>query len=588
MKFLPFRVLFSLAFALLLVGIMIGLFAHLNQAQASEGALKNHPYVSAMPNIPVTIIFWHQHTKSREAFLQQLVDEFNAGNSYQITVIAEYGGSYGDIYNKLIALFRNGGALPNIVVSYSNQFSEYARYGKVHFLNEYIADPTIGLTDTVDFLPGVLDYYRLDEYGDQIAGLQNGRSIEVMYYNAELLAGAGLGTPTTWAAFEHACQATTSAGISGTVISVDASRFATWLWSRGGELLSSDSDHARFAEQLGIDALLVFQRLIGGGYARLVQAYYEDMTAFGMGETVFTFGSSAGIPYYRMAMEGGANDAWGVTHVPAVAGYEVVDSYGAGQGILAHNEVEDRAAWIFIKWLADTEQTARWSALSGYFPVRISATTHPSITQKLASDPQYTQAYNLMPLGRSEPGVRGYDSIRGMINTAMYATLRDGQEVTSTLQTASASADELLDESGPESAVIPPAGGEFIYTNTQDLQVVVQFPPGSFALTQTVSYVPLNDLPTDGLAFALLPETTFSQPVTITIHYRDEDLTGMDEAHLMLYSYDWSAGLWIDATPCGGYWRDLANNILQAMVCHFSDYAMLGWANWIYLPVVLR
>ncbi|HRY16338.1 MAG TPA: extracellular solute-binding protein, partial [Candidatus Competibacteraceae bacterium] len=189
--------------------------------------------------------------------------------------------------------------------------------------------------------------------------------------------------------------------------------FATWLWSRGGELLSDDFNTARFDEQPGIDSLLLFQRLINGGYARLPLVAYEDMAAFGNGQTGFTFGSSAAIPYYREAMNNGTNDAWGVTHVPSIPGNEVINSYGAGQGIIHHNDLADQASWLFIKWLAERDQTARWAAVSGYFPVRISAATHVSMTEKLASDPQYAQAYNLLNLGRSEPGIRGYDAIRG-------------------------------------------------------------------------------------------------------------------------------------------------------------------------------
>jgi multiple sugar transport system substrate-binding protein len=537
---------------------------------------------------PVTITYWHQNSGDREAAINTLIDEFNATNPFSITVVGEYAGSYGEIYNQVIDGLQNDGFLPNVVVAYPNSFADFARYGQVRFLDDYFNDPTIGITDTADFYAGVLDYYRLGEYGDQLVGLQSGRSIEIMFYNADLLANEGLTIPATWEAFETACISMTSETVSGTIVGTDTSRFATWLWSRGGELLSADLNTARFDEQPGIDSLQFFQDLIQAGYARLPAVPYEELGAFGSGQVGFTFGSSSGIPFYRDSMENGANNAWGVAPVPSVPGSEVVDSYGAGQGILHHNEVSDRASWLFIKWLAEREQTARWAAISSYFPVRASAATHISMTIKMAEDPQYAQAFNLLSLGRSEPGIRGYDAIRGMINDAVVDTLQNGADVTATLQAAASQADALLATSGPDSMVIPPTGGTLTYSNTQGVSATVQFPDGALVVTETVSYVPLSDLPTDGLAFALVPNLTFSQPVTITLHYRDEDIIGMDENSLKLYNYDWSLNAWVDADPCGGYVRESDANMLQAAVCHFSDYGAMDWAYKIFLPLAVK
>ena len=120
-----------------------------------------------------------------------MIDELDP-NPYSITVVGEYAGLYNDIYAKIIDALQNDGFLPNVVVAYPNSFADFARYGGVRFLDDYYNDPTIGITDTTDFYPGVLNYYQLGEYGGRLAGIQNGRSIEVMYYNADLLAAVGL------------------------------------------------------------------------------------------------------------------------------------------------------------------------------------------------------------------------------------------------------------------------------------------------------------------------------------------------------------------------------------------------------------
>jgi ABC-type glycerol-3-phosphate transport system substrate-binding protein len=577
----------ALGLVLPLVLVAIVLVCMLTLAHAPARALLPAAAPDGLGD-PVTVVFWHSYTGDREARMQALIDEFNATNPYSVTVVGEYAGSWIEIRDNVLLGIQAGGPLPNLVMGYPTLLSVLARHGAVRFLDSYLNDPTLGITDTADLQPGVLDYYRLIQYGNQLAGLQYGISIEAMFYNADLLAGAGLNVPQTWEAFESSCISLTTETVSGTIPGMDASRFATWLWSRGGQLLSDDGSHARFQEQPGIDSLLTFQQLVQGRYARLPQEQYEEIAAFGNGQVAMIFGSTSGIPYIRTAMGQGAGNDWGASRVPALPGHEVVDSYGAGAGIIHHDEDADRGAWLFLRWLVDRQQTARWAAASGYFPVRISAETHISMTQKLADDPQYAEAYALLPLSRSEPGVRGYETVRSFLKDAMFEILANGAEVTRTLQSAAAEVDAFLLESAPESTPITPEGGTLVYTGTEEYSATVEFPAGAMAVTETVTYIPLDDLPSDGLAFALVPNLTFSEPVTITLHYRDSDVQGMDEDELKLYLFDWAIHSWVDADPCGGYVRDPQNNILQAKVCHFSDYTLDDRPFKIYLPVTVR
>lgn len=537
------------------------------------------------PATPVTITFWDPYG-GVQLYMLQLIDEFNSTNTFGITVQRQYAGNYTDIHNSVIAGLRSGGPLPNLVVAYPNSFADFARYGAVRFLDDYLADPVIGITNTADIIPAVLDYYRLPQYGNQLAGLQYGRSVGVMYYNATLLISESVAIPATWDDFRTACISLTTTAVSGTVLTTDASTFALWLWTSGGELLTADSRGARFQEQPGITILSLLQDLVNQHCARTPTGTGEEQQAFGKGQAGFVFQSSAAIPFYRASMNSGAKHAWGITRAPAIPGHEAVNSFGAGAGILHESDDKDRAAWIFLSWLTEREQTARWAVRSGYFPVRISATSHPSMTQKLASDAQYAQAFTFLPLGRTEPGARGYSDIRVTLGTAVSNILKNGANVTGTLQATGVQADATLARLGPASNAISSGGGTLVYSNMQGVSATVQFPAG--VISQTVSYVPLDDLPTPALGFALVPSLTFSQPVTLTLHYRDSDVAGMDEGALRLYNYNWPTASWSPADPCGGYVRDPANNSLQAIICHFSDYALKDWLHNLYLPIALK
>ena len=73
--------------------------------------------------------------------------------------------------------------------------------------------------------------------------------------------------------------------------------------------------------------------------------------------------------------------------------------------------------------------------------------------------------------------------------------------------------------------------------------------------------------------------------MTLTVNYADEDVWGIDESSMMLYY--WNGSQWVDAEPCGGYMRDLTNNVLQVGICKLGDYVLLAERQFlIHLPTV--
>jgi hypothetical protein len=71
---------------------------------------------------------------------------------------------------------------------------------------------------------------------------------------------------------------------------------------------------------------------------------------------------------------------------------------------------------------------------------------------------------------------------------------------------------------------------------------------------------------------------SFAAPVTITIHYSDDDIAGLDESTLRIVY--WTGTAWAETAdtcvPPSGYVRDLANNVLSVAACHLTEFAMVG------------
>lgn len=407
-----------------------------------------------------TIAFWHQHTRDREVALQEIVADFNAQNPWGITVEAEYQGGYGDIFQKMLPILGTDSA-PNLVVAYQNQAATYALADGMSDLTPFVESERWGLSDEeqADFFPG---FYRADvfpSFDAQRFGFPPNRSMEVMYYNTDWLAElreAGAisfdGPPSSPEQFrEAACVATetpfseaTSEGAIGYELSTDASRFASWTFAFGGNVYDYDADRYSYDAPGAVEAMSFLQGLFDDGCATVVTESYGDQTNFGAGRTLFTVGSSSGLPFYQSAVDEGAGHAWGVAAIPHTTDTPVMNIYGASVSVPSgHSAEADLATWLFVKHYTSPAVQAIWTRASNYFPVRQSVAAE--LDGYFEENPAFESAFSLLPYGASEPPVPGYDFVRDMIEAEM-AAIMSGADVEDTLELATREANLILDD----------------------------------------------------------------------------------------------------------------------------------------------
>jgi parallel beta-helix repeat protein len=154
-----------------------------------------------------------------------------------------------------------------------------------------------------------------------------------------------------------------------------------------------------------------------------------------------------------------------------------------------------------------------------------------------------------------------------------------------------------------KTAVDPAIGARIVFTDTQGHPTTIDIPAGAITYTQavTLAYTPIEeevDAP-QGFAFghhafelsAYIGHTPlsglrFSPPLTVTIHYGDDDVAGMNEEELMLRYWDGSAWSEDGITVVE---RNTGANYVVFTVAHLSNFALFGSATGkIYLPLVLR
>lgn len=427
-------------------------------------AAQELPYDSVDPT-GATVVFWHQHTREREAELMRLVADFNETNEWGITVEASNQGGYGDIFQKMnLGLAGGGEELPGLVVAYQNQAATYQLVDGLVDINLMLNSEVWGLSEEeqADFFPAFFNSDVFPTFDNERLGFPPNRSMEVLYYNVdwltELRANGVIsfdGPPATPDQFREAsCAATANpfSGAAGDVaatvgyqIEIDASTIAAWAFAFGGDVFDYEADAYTYDSPATVAAMTMLQEMFAEGCAKGVTERFGDQTAFGQGTTLFTTGSSSGLPFYKSAVEAGSNHAWSVAAIPHTTENPVQNIYGASVSIPRTTPEQELAAWLFVKYYTSPEAQATWAIASQYFPVRASVAESEVMQEVFAADATYKTAFDLLQFGAAEPPVPGYDFVRDMIE-AEVAKILDGAPVEATLAAGTVEANRILAE----------------------------------------------------------------------------------------------------------------------------------------------
>ena len=71
----------------------------------------------------------------------------------------------------------------------------------------------------------------------------------------------------------------------------------------------------------------------------------------------------------------------------------------------SEEEKVQQAAWEFVKWFTEAKQTARWSELTYYMPVRKSAFQEESLKNRIEGNPEIASVYEQLEYATFEPQI---------------------------------------------------------------------------------------------------------------------------------------------------------------------------------------
>ncbi|HEY9076001.1 MAG TPA: extracellular solute-binding protein [Anaerolineaceae bacterium] len=413
---------FSVIAVFMLVAMLLGACG---PAAAPSGATQRD-YEKVDPK-GQTVVWWHNHTKPRDEFLNKIIDDFNKTNQYGVTVKAEYQGSYTDISKKMLPIL-NTPDVPALIVGYQNDFATYQLDGGLIDMNPLVNSKKYGISaeDQKDFFPGFWAQDVNPSFGNARLGFPPNRSMEVLFYNMDWLKQMGYNEPpkTPEQFKEMACKAVknpyakaTAKDPMGYELSIDASRFASWTFAFGGDVFDAKNNKYTYNSEAAVKAWTFIQDLFKSGCATVVSKAYQDQTDFGAGKLLFAVGSSSGLPFYATAVKDGAKHAWSVGALPYTGKEPAMNVYGGSVAIPKSTPEKELAAWLFVKYYTSKDIQAGWAKVSQYFPVR--ASVADGLKDVFAADPAYKASWDMLKYSKFEPSAPGYGFVRDEVGKVM-------------------------------------------------------------------------------------------------------------------------------------------------------------------------
>jgi multiple sugar transport system substrate-binding protein len=245
----------------------------------------------------------------------------------------------------------------------------------------------------------------------------NANEILLLYYNKDMFLRYGFDpsqTPKNWSEFiEYSkviCAERDDKGnpnVYITNINSSATQLVNLILQAGGQIY--DGERARFNEKEGIEALKYLRGLVVDSNVAYLSEGYEGQNDFLASKVAMYEGSSVSMAF--MASENKLKFNVGIAPIPSFRTNKNVIS-GTNIAIFKSNPKKEEAAWKFIKWLTDKEQTAQWSYDTYYMPLRMSALEVSPLKERLANDKNLYDVYDQLNFADTEPSISEWRKTR--------------------------------------------------------------------------------------------------------------------------------------------------------------------------------
>jgi multiple sugar transport system substrate-binding protein len=360
----------------LTLALAITLSACGGQRESSNEIVVN--VLDELPDETITIQFWHIYGQGKSALLDQMIAEFEALYP-NIEVDSVSQGSYTDLLSKTKKAIGTG-VTPDIVVGYPDHFAEYMDLGGIIPLDKFIEHETWGV-DLDDFVDSYVEENQ--QYSEGMFSMPYSKSTEMLVYNKTYFSAQGYeftdNQVLTWEELEDMAATMVGDGANQCefLINYDSSANlfinSSKQWGAG---YTDDDGNILVDNPTTRDMLNYFKGLIDSKVLALPLQWEEAYGSknFLAKDVCMTVGSTAGISYNDPAKNLAPAEQFeiGILPIPQFEGKtQAAMQQGPNIAIMENaDDAERLASWLFLKFLTNSENTARWAIDTGYLPVR--------------------------------------------------------------------------------------------------------------------------------------------------------------------------------------------------------------------------
>jgi multiple sugar transport system substrate-binding protein len=341
-----------------------------------------------LPDEEIEITLWHAFGDANQELLQEMFDSFNEMYP-NVTINQVTQGGYDELRSATINAI-TAGTTPTLVMGYPDHFVEYLNGNALVPLDEYINHEEFGV-DLDDFVPGFLAENQ--QYLDgKMYSMPFAKSTEMVVYNKTVFDSHGITIPSdealTWTDLEGFADTIIGSGDMQCEFLYNADSAANFFinssrqWDAGYTTTEGD---VLIDNQTTRDMLEYYKELMDQNILAFPIEWDQDYgsTNFLQGDVCMTQGSTAGTRY-NVPVEGqeGKFGQFEIGITPIIQledGTPSAIQQGPNIAMVSDaTEAERLAAWLLIKHMTNTENTAFFAQNTGYVPVRLSAFNDPA------------------------------------------------------------------------------------------------------------------------------------------------------------------------------------------------------------------